>query len=467
MISQWLSWVNCSIAGAALFLCLLGGFFWLKRPAEITCTNPISKECGLPKSAFELPDQAYQQAGELILALQQEPLAMQLPDLRQQLIYYGKNGRPDAQSQHTLLHFSFNGSKNVTSVAPEEKLFLIYDRKSTPGRYSFSPNNEKSSLWIEAKPLDKDVTIQATLENDKGEKITEPENLAEFRLNEKEFARFSGNSWEIGSFRVDGTLLARQRARWFGVDKFLEQHGDDYKDNIGKHRIDFGENDDLYSVFVKPDDCLIWNENCWKVVLPGEKSLGLPLLVVKKIDERLMTFELWDVEGKGKILLNLLKSTEPWGVQNTQGLQHVFKFVGARTRTQCLFEINRERVMLRPSDWLLLTPKGWKKLTTTEEIDNYVKRKLTGALFVFEGISRKDERQILNGTLYSPARHESQPVELALQAKGAKSSTGKEGKEGDRAGEVPAHIKRDNELSLKPPMPPVPAAPGVSGGNSK
>ena len=122
MISQWLSWVNCSIAGAALFLCLLGGFFWLKRPAEITCTNPISKECGLPKSAFELPDQAYQQAGELILALQQEPLAMQLPDLRQQLIYYGKNGRPDAQSQHTLLHFSFNGSKNVASVAPEEKL---------------------------------------------------------------------------------------------------------------------------------------------------------------------------------------------------------------------------------------------------------------------------------------------------------------------------------------------------------
>ena len=205
----------------------------------------------------------------------------------------------------------------------------------------------------------------------------------------------------------------------------------DYKDNIGKHRIDFGENDDLYSVFVKPDDCLIWNENRWKVVLPGEKSLGLPLLVVKKIDERLMIFELWDVEGKGKILLNLLKSTEPWGVQNTQGLQHVFKFVGARTRTQCVFEINRERVMLRPSDWLLLTPKGWKKLTTTEEIDNYVKRKLTGTLFVFEGISRKDERQILNGTLYSPARHESQPVELALQAKGAKSSTkDKEGKEG-------------------------------------
>ena len=132
--------------------------------------------------------------------------------------------------------------------------------------------------------------------------------------------------------------------------------------------------------------------------------MNRPLLVVKKVDERLMTFELWDVEGKGKILLNLLKSSEPWAVQNAQTLQHMFKFLGAKTRTQCVFEINRERVILRPSDWLLLTSKGWKKLTTEKEIDNYVKRKLTGTLFVFEGISRKDEKQIMTGTLYSPAR---------------------------------------------------------------
>lgn len=435
MIVRWLSWLNCFLLGLALLLGLGGVVYWLKQPAEIFCGDLHSKECGLPKSAFELAEKVYQQAGESLLALQEAPPTMQLPDLRQQLIYCGKNGRPDAQSEHTLLHFAFNGNhKMVSSIAPKEKLYLVYSRKLSPGRYSFSENNEKTSLWIEATPVENEVQIQVSMENDKGERVSEPDTFAQFRLPEKEFSRFVGTSWEIGTFRVDGTLLARQRTRWFGGDRFLEKHGgEEFKDISGRQRVDFGENEDLYSVFIKVGDCLIWDQNRWKVVPPGEESLHHPLLVVKKIDERLMTFELWDVEGKGKILLNLLKSSEPWAVQNGQTLQHMFKFLGARTRTQCVFEINRERVILRPSDWLLLTPKGWKKLATEEEIDKYVNRKLSGTLFVFEGVSRKDERQIMSGTLYSPSRHECQPVELALQVGGKKPGLkeikDKEGKE--------------------------------------
>jgi hypothetical protein len=468
MIGQWLSWLNFTLVGLILLLGLAGGLFWLKRPAEIISTHPPSKESGLPKGAFELPEQAYQNLGGPLFTLQQAPLSMQLPDLKPQLIYYGKNGRPDAQSTHTLLHFSLNGNKAVVSIPPEEKLYLVYDRKGTPGRYSFSPQNEKTSLWIEGRLGDNEVHIQVNLENDKGEKITEPESLIQFRLPEKEFIRYAGTSWEIGTFRVDGTLLARQKARWFGQDRFLEHHGgEDYQHSIGKQRIDFGENDDLYSVFVKLGDCLIWEQNRWKMVSPGEGSLGHPLLVVKKIDERLMTFELWDVEGKGKILLNLLKSTEPWAVQNAQALQHMFKFVGARTRTQCVFEINRERVVLRPSDWLLLTPKGWKKLSTEEEIDNYVKRKLTGTLFVFEGIKRKDEKPIMVGNLYSPARNDSHAVELLLQPKGTKSNSketkemkeAKDAKEGVAdARDVKAPMSHDSEImrhSAKPTSQPI------------
>lgn len=470
MIGQWLTWLNCTLIGLALLLGLAGGVFWLKRPPEISCSNPPSKECGLPKGSFELAEQAYQQVGEPLLALQQTAPTMQLPDLRPQLIYYGKNGRPDAQITHTLLHFSLNGNnKTVVSIPPGEKLYLIYDRKMTPGRYGFSPQNEPTSLWIEGTPIDNEVQIKVTLENDKGEKILEPENLAQFRLPEKEFIRYAGTSWEIGSFRVDGTLLARQRARWFGPDCFLEHHGGkEYDHSVGKQRIDFGENDELYSVFVKAGDCLIWDQKNWKMVTPGNESLGHPLLVVKKIDERLMTFELWDVEGKGKILLNLLKSTEPWAVQNAQALQHMFKFVGARTRTQCVFEINRERMTLRPSDWLLLTPKGWKKLATEEEIDNYVKRKLSGTLFVFEGISRKDERQVIMGRLYSPARNDFHAVELALQVKKNKSSNSKETKEGkeakeakEAAGENTVPMTRESD-HMRHPMIPAPTLPGSS-----
>lgn len=424
MISRWLSWLNCLILGLALFFGLAGVVYWFQQPDKITCSGLQSKDCGLPKGSFELKEEAYLQAGESLLSLQQSPPTLQLPDLRTQLIYYGKNGRPDAQLQHTLLHFAINGAnKSVVSIAPGARLYLIYDRKNTPARYSFSPNNDKTSLWIEGTPVDNEVQVRVTMENDKEEQIVEPEIFSQFRLPEKEFMRYGGTTWELGTFRVDGTLLARQKARWYGMDRFLERHGgDDFTNIDGKQRIDFGENDELYSVFVKAGDCLIWDQNRWKVISPGEESLSHPLLLVKKVDERLMTFELWDVEGKGKVLLNLLKSTEPWALQNSQALQQMFKFLGAKTKTQCVFEINRERVILRPSDWLLLTAKGWKKLSSEEDIDNYVKRKSPGTLFVFEGIGRKGEKQILNGMLYSPARHECQAVELSLQVKKPKTS---------------------------------------------
>jgi hypothetical protein len=415
-VNRWLSWLNAGLLGGSLILGLATVWLWLKSSAPIEICDPHSKNCLLPKGFFESSLLAYEKINGPLLALEQLPFNLQVPDLRQQLIYYGKNGRPDGQQDHTLLHFSLSGSKTIVSVAPGDKIYLSYDRKSTPNHYIFSPQNEKTNLWIEAKPIEQEVQVHVTLENDQGELVTEPENYATFRLPEKEFTRHAGIAWEIGAWRVDGTLLARQRARWFGPDRFLEHHGgSEYQEMASKQRIDFGENDDVYSVLVKVEDCLIWKNNQWHVVTPGEESLNHPLLVIKKVEDRLMNFELWDVEGKGKVILNLLKSNEPWTAQNTQALQNLFKFVGARTRTQCVFEINHERVVLSPSDWMLQTPKGWKKLVTEEEIDNYVKRKTVGNLFVFEGVSRKDEHQVMKGTLYNSARNDFQEIELALQ----------------------------------------------------
>ena len=226
MISRWLSWLNCTLVGLACLLGLAGVVYWLKQPTEIVCGNLHSKECGLPKSSFELAENDYQHVGESLFVLQQTPATMQLPDLRSHLIYYGKNGRPDAQSQHTLLHFSINGSnKTVVSITPGEKLYLVYDRKSTPSRYGFSENNEKTSLWIEGTAIDNEAQIHVTMENDKGEQITEPGTYAQFRLPEKEFISLCRNNmgnrnfsrrWDIAG-KAKGPLVRRGsffRASW-------------------------------------------------------------------------------------------------------------------------------------------------------------------------------------------------------------------------------------------------------------
>jgi hypothetical protein len=125
----------------------------------------------------------------------------------------------------------------------------------------------------------------------------------------------------------------------------------------------------------------------------------------------MITFDLWDAEGKNKVTLNLLKSNEQWSPQN---LQKDFKFVAARTRSQYVFEINGERVLLRPQDWLVATENGWKKLSTAEEIDDYVNRKVVGPMFVFDGIVKKEDCQVLTGTVFSQNRSEMETIELAV-----------------------------------------------------
>lgn len=368
-----------------------------------------------------MPKEAYTAITDSIFPLTFLPPTMQLPDLRQQITYHGKNGRPDAQIGRTTLHFGFKGGQNLASVSPGEKVYLQYLPKPSLVPYTFCPNNQESSLWIETAQADNDVIVKVFMKNEKGEVIQEPTAHAEFRLAEKDMIKTSGNTaWQIGSHRVDGTLMARQHAKWYGKDAFLDVHGgDEFKEFTGKQRIDFGDNDEVYSVFIGAGDCLIWNNERWNQVVPGPLSQGHPLLTVKKIDERLMTFELWDAEGKGKVVMNLLKSGESWSSNGPQALQRIFKFVGARKRSQFIFEINGERMLVSPSDWLLYTEDGWKKLAAAEEIDDYVNRKTPGILFVFEGITRKGDRQMLIGKLYNGTRSEMMPVELAILQGGA------------------------------------------------
>lgn len=436
MIKQWLSWLTITLFVLAILFVFSGIFYWSQRPSELSVLQPVAKKSRLPKGAFEFPQEVYERIGAPLLKLQESAPTLQVPDLKQQLIYYGKNDRPDASKDSTTLYFAFtSNTKQVVSVTAGERLYLLYDRKLSPPRYTFSPQNEKTSLWMTAQSFGSEADIQLTIENEKGERISQPESNASFKLPEKEFVRYGGFSWDIDGQRVDGTLLARQKGKWYGPDKFLESHGGaEYAFSKGRNRIDFGEGSDIYSVFVRVGDPLIWEKGRWNSVEPGAESIGKPLLMVKKIDDRIMTLELWDGDGKGKVTINILKSTEPWNNQNVQMLQGAFKFIGSKTLTQTVFEINRERMVLNPFDWLLLTQKGWKKLDTEEEIDDYVKRKLTGTLFVFNGIKRKEDKQVMEGVLYSPSRVDFQEIEIPLQtvvAEGGKkkNASGKEKEE--------------------------------------
>ncbi len=414
MIKNRLAWINYIIGSLAIALVAGGFLILLFHSEEIPVSNKPPPKTALPKRAFALPSEAYNLIGAPLLSLQFAPMSQQLPDLSRYLIYYGKNGRPDATTENPLLHFAFTGNKVISSVTPGQKLYILYDRNLHPPQYVFSPDNKETSLWMEAGAQNNEAVVKVSMRGDNGVVLSEPTNRAVFNLPEKEYTRFGGASlWEIGKNRVDATLLARQRARWYGPDVFFAKHGGkEYADFASKQRIDFGEGDEAHSVFVGLNDSLVWVNGRWKSVKPGVDSLGKPMMVVKKIDDRLMNLELWDPEGKGKIALNLLKTSEAASPANV--IQQ-FKFVSARTRTQFVFEINKERILLSPQDWLVLTKDGWIKLATPEQIDDYVERKIIGPMFVFDAVEKRDDKQYLMGTLFNSARTEMYPVEIPLQ----------------------------------------------------
>lgn len=413
MAKNWLSSINAILGGIGVLLFMMAAGFMFARAGEIPVVESPGLKSSLPKGAFVQPKTSYEAIEGTLLALKFSPGNLQLPDLRKNLIFYGKNGRPDTQTDHTTFFFAFTGNKSPFSLIPGEKRYILYDKKLTPPQYVFSPGNEETPLWIEVSARGNEAIVKVEMKSEEGERIQEPAAYAQFELTEKEYVRFaSGTPWEIGKHRVDGSLLARQKARWYGADRFMQEHGgEEYSELVGKQRIDFGEGEEAYSIYVAPTDTIVWDEDRWKAVSPGPESLNHPLMVVKKVDERLMNLELWDIDGKAKVALNLLKSNETWVPQN---LEQNFKFVGARTRSQYVFEINNERTLLAPQDWLVLTDSGWQKLSTPEEIDEYVNRKVTGPLFVFEGISRKDDHQVLLGEMYNASRTDMQTIELPV-----------------------------------------------------
>lgn len=416
MFNKWLERTNYGIAAIFLGLLLAACYIQFGRPSELAIKVAYKQKTTLPKRVFAQSEEAYNLIGAPLLDLDYHPPRMQLPDLKQKLLYYGQNKRPDANKDSSLMHFTINN--HTTSISPSDPLYLVYDKNTQGGTYKFSPNNSPTSLWIEAIPSEKEASLLVRMIDENGEVVTSPSINESFELKEKEFARYGGKPWEIGKWRVDGTLLARQKARWFGSDLFLERHGgEEYEELQGKNRIDFNNsnNDERYSVFVTEGSTLIWNGEEWKEVESGMESRDYPLMLVKKIDDRLMNLELWDVEGKKKVGLNLLRSMETWMPQN---LQQDFKFLGARTRSQFVFEVDEEKMLLSPHDWLLLTEEGWKKLDTIEEIDDYVDLKERGTLFVFDGIIRSGDQQILKGAIYNPTRTKVHDIDLPVQKDG-------------------------------------------------
>lgn len=418
MSRKWMKWINLALGASVIFILMVIGLLRLTMPDGVHVSKKINVSRPLPPAQFAFSSEIYAAMAEKLLNLNFAPPKLELPDLRNVILYYGTNTRPDADQETKPLFLGINGIAERMMAKAHEKVYLMFDRQLKPPTYTFSPDNKETPLWIEVEPEGDNIAVETKMVNENKELISVPAENRKFILKVEESPRFGNrrqNTWEIGKFRVDATLLARQKARWYGRDLFMEQHGGkEYADLASKERLDFLDDERPYSIYLGVNDSAVWKDDRWQEVKMGEDSRPYPLLQVKKIEDRLMTIDVWDPSGQNKFIMNLLKSREPWMPKR---LEKEFKFITARTRTQYVFEIKGVRTTLKPQDWLLQTDHGWKRLSTVEEIDDYVNRKIVGPLFVFDGAVKTEEgQQVLRFHFYNSSRTEEERVEIPIQA---------------------------------------------------
>lgn len=442
---RWIGTINLALAGVILLTTALFIFSGKEDDSLTFIPRPEQKE--LPKSPFSETEEFFQEVGEGFFALNWIPPQMQLPDLRHELLFYGKNLRPDSLMGRGSFHFALKGSDERALIRENERAYLVYQgnysskefkrnlRNSHPestsssgplwgeiskpasdlptkNSYTFSPGNQATPLWFEVKSLgDQTIEVRVSMLDEKGTLVTTPQEYCHFHCQPQEFPKGQMMGWDLGGYRVDSTLLVRQKARWIGSDLFLSLHGgDEFSHVLGKERIDFFDTDRPYSCFVAAGDFLTWKEGRWVVVGDKEETQHHPLMVVKKIDDKIISLELWDSEGRGRTLLSLIRSREHYGKPN---ISQEMKFVGAKTWAQFIVECrNGVRMTLKLHDWLVLTQEGWQKLDSPDQIDAYVNQTLIGPLFILDKMIKQNGSQVLIGHLFNTSRTEVEQVEL-------------------------------------------------------
>lgn len=398
----------CTVVAVGVFTFLS----WINiKPATILEPAP-KKPFALPHS-FEQPPAALQAIGKPFIALEKTEIKLSLPDLRNVLIYYGSTMRPDVSEAAATVQMGIRGTTMPTAVTVGAPIYMKYESKGNIGRWSFSPENKPTSIWIEVKPEETICQIAVFMTDSEGNKIGEPADFATFSLSlvHLPYTAQGQNVFEVGGQRADASLLIRQKCAWFGQDIFLQElGGEDFKFAFTKERIDFLDPENAYHVFVGPGDCLAFSDNRWHEVTPGPDSLDKPLLVAKKIDDKSIVFDLWDPKGKVRIPIELRKANAMPAFASKFDL----KLVGARSRRDWIAELGGTRMLLRADDWLVLQDNVWQKITSSQELDDYITGKTRGPLLVLEGSEKVGNDIGLVGRVYDYTRTQVVPLRISL-----------------------------------------------------
>ena len=90
------------------------------------------------------------------------------------------------------------------------------------------------------------------------------------------------------------------------------------------------------------------------------------------------------------------------------------KLVGARSKRDWIAELGGVRMLVRSDDWFLFHDGAWSKISSLDELDDFIVGNIRGPLLVLEGSEKSGNEMYLVGRVYDTTRTQCVPLKISL-----------------------------------------------------
>ena len=377
---------------SAILLIFLVNFF---RTSEIEVFKSVRKEeKKLSASRFD-----YGKIGRGAFALRSEIQKFPFPNLSGEVLFLGKNTRPDATLYNVKLHIGLKGDEKTLKAVPGQKLYLSYNEgilcfAKDPTPLWIKPYlNEKRETWIE---------MGIRLVSEVNEVL-----LDEVRTFEIENALKRNPPSEVSDPGLAKGVEAMKKAKWWAPDRLFEVYGgENYGKLTGKERLEFEEEKGAHILYVKEGDRFVWKEGKWRA-FPSTNRYPMAHLI--SVSPYKIEWELWDVTGLEWVKVAHSKERARGINLRVEG---IFTRMRQRTTSRISCRVDNKAVILKKGDWIVHTTTGWHILKNLKEVEEILNFKVRGELFVFDGMEKVDGKSVFCGALFDQMRTQIQHVRL-------------------------------------------------------
>jgi hypothetical protein len=135
---------------------------------------------------------------------------------------------------------------------------------------------------------------------------------------------------------------------------------------------------------------------------------------VEGVEEKSLKLKIWTKDGLQTSMVTIPISRPLLPVTN---LLEDMKKIQKRSDNSVTCLLDGRNVILRQGDWVLIQKGKFKNLRNTDEINQYLGCFLKGELFIFDGIKKIENKEVLLGHLFNEDRSSFKKIEIILSEK--------------------------------------------------